>query len=461
MAHTLVVLTDAAADAATLEARLSGDDRAPTVHTVSSLCDCFDALCYDEVDCVVVSGGFDETDAWRVEQGLRALYPDLPIVLAGATAPEGELDADATTVVGASDIGADAVVTAVRDAVGTESAAGRPPSRLETLAMSLFDELPMHFYAKDDAGRHALGTGATVDVADAIGRTDLGLTDGPLDHHRKAFRHDRHVVETGETLPDIEEYTGGDVDEFAVTTRVPWYDGDGNVTGLVGITRDITDRKQREKELRRRNERLAKVALVAAHRLRNELQIASGRLNPHVDDVPELTAVRASHGRLASIVDDIVDMATQERTTTEREEVWLSTIAREVWATYEAPAAELQVQRDGQVSANPESLRIFFEIILSNALDHGGDDVTVTVRETASGFVVEDDGPGIDADPPDQVFDVGFSASEHDDGFGLYVAQRVATDHSWELHAENSADGGARFAVRGVESAGRGESTDS
>ena len=188
--------------------------------------------------------------------------------------------------------------------------------------------------------------------------------------------------------------------------------------GLAGITLDITERKRRERELRRQNERLAKVALVAAHKLRNELQVASGRLEVLPDDTPHVDVLRASHGRLAGIVDDIVDMATQERFGTDPEVVWLSTLAREVWATYDPPDSHLQVAADRRVRAQPESLRILFEILLSNAVDHGGPDITVTLRATDDGFVVEDDGPGIEADPPDRVFDVGFAGSNDNDGFG-------------------------------------------
>ncbi|WP_436910642.1 hypothetical protein [Halosimplex marinum] len=48
------------------------------------------------------------------------------------------------------------------------------------------------------------------------------------------------------------------------------------------------------------------------------------------------------------------------------------------------------------------------------------------------------------------MFDAGFAAADGD-GFGLYVAQRIAADHGWRLRAENRDEGGARFTVEGVD----------
>mgnify|MGYP000548427952 CR=1 FL=1 len=452
--HVLVVSTDPT-DAAALEDALDRAEAAASVDSVGSLVALFDALCYDTVDCLVVPGEGAPVAAPHLGRSVRALYPDLPVVLVGADDRGGEAwetDGEPTTRVeraAVSDAETVAAVAAVLDA-DAESAAGRPPSRVETLLLSMVDEFPMHLYAKDEAARHALATGATVDLADVIGRTDLALTDGPPDHHERAHADDRRVIETGEAVIETEEYTAGD-DEYALTTKVPWYGADGEVIGLVGITRDISERKRREQELRRRNERLAKVAIVAAHELRNELQVASGRLEAVPEDTPQVDVVEESHARLAAVVDDIVRLASHERIEAEEETVWLSTVAREVWESRETPEATFVVDEDARIRADPESLRILFEVLLSNAVEHGGRDVTVALAGAEDGFAVEDDGPGIDADPTDRVFDAGFAASDDGDGFGLYVAQRIAADHGWRLTAENRDGSGARFAVTNVD----------
>ncbi|ELZ23760.1 signal transducing histidine kinase [Halosimplex carlsbadense 2-9-1] len=456
MADNVLVVSTDRADASALTGALDRAEVAASVDSVGSLAELFEALCYDVVNCLVVPGEGAPVAPRHLERGVRALYPNLPVVLVGADEHREDgpgADGGRTVRVETADVSDAETVAAVAAALDAdvESAAGRPPSRAETLLLSMVEGFPMHLYAKDEAARHALATGATVDLTDVIGRTDLALTDGPPDHHERAHADDRRVIETGEPVVETAEYTASDDDEYALTTKVPWYDDDGEVIGLVGITRDISERKRHERELRRRNERLAKVALVAAHELRNELQVASGRLEAVPDDTPHVDVVAESHRRLAATVDDIVRLATRERVEIDQRTVWLSTVAREVWASREAPGATLVVEDDARIRADLESLRICFEILLSNAVDHGGPDVTVTVRGTEGGFAVEDDGPGIDAEPTDRVFDAGFAASGDGDGFGLYVAQRIAADHGWTLTAENRDEGGARFGFSGVD----------
>jgi len=52
----------------------------------------------------------------------------------------------------------------------------------------------------------------------------------------------------------------------------------GGFAGLVGIGRDITERKEREQEFARQNDRLEKFTKVVSHDLQNLLNVAQGRL---------------------------------------------------------------------------------------------------------------------------------------------------------------------------------------
>lgn len=53
---------------------------------------------------------------------------------------------------------------------------------------------------------------------------------------------------------------------------------DGECEGAVCVSRDVTDRKQRERELERQNQRLEEFATVVSHDLRNPLNVARGAL---------------------------------------------------------------------------------------------------------------------------------------------------------------------------------------
>jgi len=82
--------------------------------------------------------------------------------------------------------------------------------------------------------------------------------------------------------------------------------------------------------------------------------------------------------------------------------------------------------------------------------------VTVRVDTLAdeAGFYVADDGPGIPPDDRERIFDHGYSTAAEGTGFGLAIVQQVVRAHGWTITVTESADGGARFEIRGVTSAG-------
>lgn len=67
------------------------------------------------------------------------------------------------------------------------------------------------------------------------------------------------------------------------------------------------------------------------------------------------------------------------------------------------------------------------------------------------GFYVADVGPGISADERETVFESGYTTKAPGTGFGLTIVVEIAEVHEWEVAATESADGGARFEVTGLD----------
>ncbi|MFC7028858.1 sensor histidine kinase [Halomicroarcula sp. GCM10025324] len=84
-------------------------------------------------------------------------------------------------------------------------------------------------------------------------------------------------------------------------------------------------------------------------------------------------------------------------------------------------------------------------------MKHGGADTTVTVGALDNGFYIEDDGPGIPEERRTDVFSAGYSTDEEGTGFGLSIVERVVEAHGWEINLTESAEGGARFEITGIE----------
>jgi signal transduction histidine kinase len=232
-----------------------------------------------------------------------------------------------------------------------------------------------------------------------------------------------------------------------------WYDDDGRVQGIVGITVDITDQKHRERELDRQNERLEEFASIVSHDLRNPLNVAEGRLELYrrTGDESELEVVAEMHERISELIDEVLAFAREGSHVEDTEWVDSHPQAWEAWEAVDTGDATLVQQWDYCIEADASRLVRLFENLFRNSVEHGGRDVTVEVGtlEAEAGFYVQDDGPGVPESVRDDLFERGVSTNEDGTGFGLAIVAEIAEAHGWAVELAEH-DGGARFEFTGV-----------
>jgi PAS domain S-box-containing protein len=229
---------------------------------------------------------------------------------------------------------------------------------------------------------------------------------------------------------------------------------DGDSTTGYGVYTDITERAEREDELQRQNERLEEFASVVSHDLRNPLTVADGHLELAVEtgEAVHHEKVAGALDRMGRIIDDLLALAREGRAVGETSTIDLAAVARRGWRSVDSGTATLAVGDGlGSVAADEGRLQGLFENLFRNAVEHGGEDVTVRVGTVANGFYVEDDGPGIPAEARDQPFEFGYSTAEEGTGFGLAIVRQIAEAHGWTVNVGVGVSGGARFEIRGVE----------
>ncbi|WP_226482305.1 ATP-binding protein [Natrinema amylolyticum] len=212
----------------------------------------------------------------------------------------------------------------------------------------------------------------------------------------------------------------------------------------------------REAELARQNDRLDAFAGVVSHDLRNPLNVATGHLEiareKRNDGDQNLAEVADALARMEALIQDLLTLARQGETVGEFRPVSLQSVVDGAWSTAGSAAAQLRIEDDlGVISGDRDRVQQLLENLFRNSREHGGPDVTVTVRRTDAGFVVEDDGPGIPPDRRETVFEMGYTTNDDGTGFGLNIVRTIADAHGWDVSIEASPDGGARFEFAGVE----------
>ncbi|MFB6174200.1 MAG: ATP-binding protein, partial [Halobacteriales archaeon] len=323
-----------------------------------------------------------------------------------------------------------------------------------SLLDDIFERLPIHLYVKDEEARKVwVSSNFVDDPEEQIGKTDLELY--PEEFSQHSYADDMEVIETGEPIIDKEEHVEY-VDDWHLTSKVPWYDDEGNVQGLIGVTWEITERKEYERELERQNARLDEFASLVSHDLRNPLNVAQGRLDLVQEDCdsPHLEPAVNAVDRSLVLLDDLLTLAREGQRVREAEAVDLADTLEECWRTVAMAEAALVVETDRTIRADPGRLKQLMENLFRNAVEHGGENVTVTVGDMEDGFYIADDGPGIPEEDREEVFEAGFSTADEGTGFGLNIVREIVDAHGWEITVTDSEAGGARFDITGIKSAG-------
>jgi len=144
------------------------------------------------------------------------------------------------------------------------------------LLRTLIDNLPERIYVKDAEGRFVTGNLAVARLMgvdnpeDLVGKTDFDFL--PEELASASFADQKEVMRSGDPIIGWEEKALDPKGEtqWISTTKVPLRDAGGRVTGLVGMDRDITRRKELEEEIKDRNAELE---------LRNLTDALTGALN--------------------------------------------------------------------------------------------------------------------------------------------------------------------------------------
>ena len=230
--------------------------------------------------------------------------------------------------------------------------------------------------------------------------------------------------------------------------------------GQYVINTDVSEQRTVERDSVTTNEQPYEFAKVVSHDLRNPLNVASGnvellreKLDSDSENGERLEAVMRAHERMEKLIQNLLILTQSGGRVTDVEPIDLLSLCERCWQNVLTANATLVTDVDGSIRANPSRLQQLLENLIRNAVEHGGEDVTVTIGklDDSSGFYVADNGPGIEESKRDSVFESGFSTREGGTGFGLAIVSEIVAAHGWQIDVTESRDGGTRFEISGVD----------
>jgi PAS domain S-box-containing protein len=180
------------------------------------------------------------------------------------------------------------------------------------LLRTLIDNMPDYIYIKDVESRFLTVNSRLLHVMHAktldeiIGKTDYDST--PTKEAADLyFQDERRIISSGKPIINKEEigFDENDRERVISTTKVPFYDADGNIAGIVGIGRDITKQKNAEKQLREQAQNLQEVNIILEER-QEKIQQQSEELNSQAQILKkanlQLEQLNATKNKFFSII---------------------------------------------------------------------------------------------------------------------------------------------------------------
>jgi PAS domain S-box-containing protein len=357
------------------------------------------------------------------------------------------------------------------------------------LLNSIISGTPDAVYVKDTLGKYLLFNKAAQELAgkridEALGRDDTEVFSAQ--NAEKMMTGDR-AVQAGRGVQIFEHEISDAQGRSRIfhTTKCPLYDHQGSLTGIFGISRDITEQKQAEAEIRQLNEALDKrvcertVQLEAvireqeafsysvSHDLRSPLRHINSYAAILMEELgteisPEgranLERICKASSKMGKLIDNLLELARSSRVPLTEEEVDLSRLATISSLLLQRTDKSRRVEftiADGMKGLGDKTLlKLVVDNLLDNAWKYTVQEKVARIevgRELMDGqevYYVSDNGTGFDMAYSHKLFEAFqrlHGAEFEGNGIGLATVKRAIERHGGTIWAEGEVGSGATF----------------
>ncbi len=361
-----------------------------------------------------------------------------------------------------------------------------------TLLTAVIDNTTDSIFLKDFEGRYVLANEATLQAIgksqeEVIGRDDSELF--PPESFQVINETDSAVIKTGKTRLTEEKLTTSFGETYWLTSKNPYRDKDGNIIGLIGISRNITNIKKAEKEKKQlegrlnqaqKMEAIGTLAGGIAHDFNNILASILGYADMAKEDTPagstvakDLDKVLKAGYRAKDLVKQILAFSRQGKA--ERIPFQPASVIKEALKMLRSSIpTTIEIHEDidpicGVILADPTQFHQILMNLCTNAfhaMEETGGKLSISLKDMelrsddfpdeqgiASGNYVEltvrDSGPGIDPNLVDKIFEPYFTTKEtgKGTGMGLAIVHGIIKSYGGTITVENNPGVGAAFHV--------------
>ncbi|MEP0919117.1 PAS domain-containing protein [Leptolyngbya sp. DQ-M1] len=349
---------------------------------------------------------------------------------------------------------------------------------------------PTPIFVKDRAGRIIYANPATLETLGKTADQVIGYRDSeiysPPELGEIVSENDQRIMTTGQT--EVVEESPDGIRTF-LGTKTPYRNETGEVIGLIGISNDITERVQFERERERlfQQEQAAREAAEQANRLKDEFLavlshelrtplnpilgwirlLQNGRLDP-ARTAEALNTIERNAKLQTQLIDDLLDISRimRGKLSLNRYPVNVASViqaaAETIRLTAEAKQITFDLQSDRQdyfVFGDAGRLQQVFWNLLSNAVKFTPEAGRVTIHltqiEHQAQVQITDTGIGIRPDFLPHLFehfrqeDGSITRKFGGLGLGLAIARQIMELHSGTISAESQGENqGATFTVQ-------------
>ncbi len=343
----------------------------------------------------------------------------------------------------------------------------------------LVENLPQRFFLKDKESRFVscsnnLAQDLGITQKDIVGTTDSDYFDNET---AERFRQDDlRIMQSGRTEESEEHICINGREIVVLTVKAPAINEDGEVDGVLGLFRDISEQKRLEEkyERSRRMESLGLLAGGVAHDLNNVLSVIVGYPELLLGNLPEgsqlkapLESMKKSGIKAAAIVSDLLTIARGNVVAMEPQkfneivgEYLDSSVFEELQSNF--PNVSISTNLDSDllhIEGSDTHLGKVVMNLVSNAVEAIDGTGTVSLS-TANRFIegpisgydvaqegeyvvlsISDDGPGIPPQDVERIFEPFYSRKvlgRSGTGLGLTVVWNLMEDHNGYINVINS-----------------------